>query len=129
MIRAASGRASSVPGRTVVAPPPRALPRAAAHTGMRSLVIVVRRPRTAIVGTLAIAAVLLAGLFYLSQTLQAAAARYELDTLATEREALLQQLRSQQGVVTRAGSEPLVIQWAQGNRLDWLGPRSRFGDR
>jgi hypothetical protein len=96
---------------------------------MRSLGIVVRRPRTAIVGTLTIAAILLAGLFYLSQTLQAAAARYELDTLATEREALLQQLRSQQGVVTRAGSEPLVIQWAQGDRLDWLGPRSRFGSR
>ncbi len=126
-VRVVPDRAPAMRPRTIVAPPPRALPRAAGRTGLRSLGVVVHRPRTAIVGTLAIAALLLAGLFYLSQTLQAAAARYELDTLASEREALLQQLRSQQGVVTRVGSEPLVVQWAQGDRLDWLGPRARFG--
>ncbi len=86
----------------------------------------VHRPRTAALGIAAVAAVLLAVLFYLSQTFQAAAARYELDTLATERAVLLQELRSQDGIVTRWGSEGEVVQWAQDADLDPLGRRRRF---
>ena len=44
------------------------------------------------------------GLFYLSQTFEAAAARYEVDALLVERQAMLQELQSQQGATRRAGA-------------------------
>lgn len=97
--------------------------------GRRTIAVAVHRPRTAALGIASVAAVLVAVLFYLSQTFQAAAARYQLDTLASEREVLLQELRSQDGVVTRWGSEPVVVQWAQDADLDWLGRRHRFEAR
>jgi hypothetical protein len=97
--------------------------------GRRTIAVAVHRPRTAALGIAVVAAVLLAALFYLSQTFQAAAARYELDTLATEREALLQELRSQDGIVAQAGSETVVLQWAQDEGLDNLRGRDRFEAR
>jgi hypothetical protein len=97
--------------------------------GRRTIAVAVHRPRTAALGMATVAAVLLAVLFYLSQVFQAQAARYELDGLARERETLLQELRSQDGIVTRWGSEPVVIQWAQDADLDMLGRRRRFGAR
>lgn len=103
----------------------RALPRNAALVGRRTIAVAVHRPRTAALGIASVAGVLLAVLFYLSQNLQVAAARYELDTLATERAALLQELRSQDGVVTQAGSVSNVVTWAQAADLEELGrPRS-----
>lgn len=107
----------------------RALPHNAALVGRRTIAVAVHRPRTAALGIAAVATVLLAVLFYLSQTFQVAAARYELDTLATERDALLQELRSQDGVVMRWGSESYVGQWALGADLDLLGRAHRFGAR
>jgi hypothetical protein len=76
----------------------------------------------------AVAAVLLTVLFYLSQTFQAQAARYELDTLATERDSLLQELRAQDAVVSRGGSDWVIVQWAQDADLDQLD-RHRIGAR
>lgn len=119
----------AVPARPIAAGPGRALPRGAALVGRRTIAVAVHRPRTAAMGIGIVAVVLLATLFYLSQTFQVAAARYELDTLATEREALLQELRSQDGFVAQAGSEPVVVQWAQDAGLDRLGSRDRFGAR
>lgn len=101
----------------------------AALVGRRTIAVAVHRPRTAAAGIASVAVVLLAVLFYLSQTFQVAAARYELDQLATERETLLQELRSQDGMVARWGSEPVVTQWAQAADLDWLGRRQRVGAR
>lgn len=85
----------------------------------------VHRPRTAAFGIASVAVVLLAVLFYLSQSFQAAAARYQLDTLATERELLLQELSRQDGIVAQRGAEWNVEQWAAGAGLDPLAPRGR----
>jgi hypothetical protein len=95
--------------------------------GRRTIAVAVHRPRTAAFGIATVAVVLLAVVFYLSQTFQSAAARYELDTLATERAALLQELRSQDGVVAGLGSEAVVLRWAQDAELDQLGRRQRVG--
>jgi hypothetical protein len=125
-------RPAAAGARTAVSPRPvahhhLALPRGAARAGVqRTIAVAVHRPRTALLGIGVVGAVLLAVLFYLSQTFQAAAARYELDTLAAERETLLQELRSQDGVVTRWGSEPVVVQWAQDASLDLLSQRRRI---
>ena len=62
------------------------------------------------------------GLFYLSQTFEAAAARYEIDALLVERQAMLMELQSQQGSTVRWGSEQQVTQWAQDTGL--VPPRS-----
>jgi hypothetical protein len=97
--------------------------------GRRTIAVAVHRPRTAALGMATVAAVLLAVLFYLSQLFQATAARYELDTLATERAALLQELRSQDGQVTGFGSEAVVRTWAQDADLDLLGRPVRVGAR
>jgi hypothetical protein len=107
----------------------RALPRNAALVGRKTIAVAVHRPRTAALGIAAVAAVLLAVLFYLSQTFQVAAARYELDTLATERDTLLQELRSQDGIAVRWGSESYVTGWAQNAELDLLGRPHRFEAR
>jgi hypothetical protein len=90
--------------------------------------VAVHRPRTAALGIAVVAAVLLTVLFYLSQLLQAQAARYELDNLAQERELLSQELLSQEGRVTRLGAEPVVLSWAEDRELEDLSshPR-RFG--
>lgn len=123
---AATGSRGGIALRVPGVHPGRALSRGAAQVPRRTIAVAVHRPRTAALGIAAVAAVLLAVLFYLSQTFQAAAARYELDTLATERAVLLQELRSQDGIVTRWGSEGEVVQWAQDADLDPLGRRRRF---
>ena len=120
---------TAVPARAIAVGTGRALPHSAALVGRRTIAVAVHRPRTAALGIAIVAAVLVATLFYLSQTFQVAAARYELDTLATEREALLQELRSQDGFVTQAWPDPVVVQWAQDAGLDRLGSRDRFGAR
>jgi hypothetical protein len=129
-IRAATPVArTAVPARSLVGGIGRALPRDAALMGRRTIAVAVHKPRTAALGIAVVAAVLLAALFYLSQTFQAAAARYELDKLAAERDALLQELRTQDGIVAQAGSEPIVVQWAQDAGLDTLTHRDRFEAR
>lgn len=129
MTRAAAGSRPAVVARPVAFGHGRALPRNAALVGRKTIAVAIDRPRTAAMGIATVAAVLLVVLFYLSQTFQAAAARYELDTLAAERDALLQELRSQDGVVTRWGSDLVVDQWAQDADLDRLGRRQRFEAR
>jgi hypothetical protein len=114
-----------VPARPLVMQRGRTLPRNAALVGRRTIAVAVHRPRTAAFGIASVAVVLLAVLFYLSQSFQAAAARYELDTLAAEREVLLHELLRQDGVVAQRGSEPIVVQWAEDADLDRLAPRGR----
>ncbi len=97
--------------------------------GRRTIAVAVHRPRTAALGIATVAAVLLTVLFYLSQVFQTQAARYELDSLAMEREALVQGLRSQDGVITRLGSEEIVLQWAQDAEFDTLSRPRRFEAR
>ena len=129
IVRTAALRATTVAPRPLALPRGRVLPRNAAQMGRRTIAVAVHRPRTAALGMATVAAVLLAVLFYLSQLFQATAARYELDTLATERAALLQELRSQDGQVTGFGSEAVVRTWAQDADLDLLGRPVRVGAR
>lgn len=86
------------------------------------------RPRTALAGVATVLVITLVGLFYLSQTFEAASARYEVDALRAERQVILQELRSQQGATVVWGSEATVGQWAQ-RSLDRLGSRYRVRAR
>jgi hypothetical protein len=129
VVRTARFGDGSALGRPVAVHHRRALARDAALLGRRTVAVAVHRPRTAAMGIATVAAVLLTVLFYLSQLFQAQAARYELDNLAMERESLLQELQSQDGVVTYLGSESLVLQWATDADLDMLGRARRFGAR
>lgn len=90
----------------------------------RSLGLGRPRSRTALGGVGIVLALMFVGLFYLSQTFEAAAARYRVDTLLAERQGLLQELRSQQGTALTLGSAATVIQWAQGAGLDRLDRRA-----
>ena len=67
------------------------------------------------------------GLFYLSQTFEAAAARYEVAAAGLEREAMLQELQSQAGSTLALGSESTVTQWARDgtSRRSVSAPASR----
>jgi hypothetical protein len=87
------------------------------------------RPRTAIAGVAVVLVVTFVGLFYLSQTFEAAAARYEVQRLLVEREAMLQELQSQGGSTLALGSESTVTQWARDGNLEPLGPRNRVPAR
>ena len=69
------------------------------------------------------------GLAYLTQTLGAASARFEIDELSRERQVLFQELQSQQGTIARGGSEALVVGWAQRDGLDRLGATIRLKAR
>jgi len=108
------------------------LPRAAvpredpARHGAKLRVVAGPRPRTAVAGVAMVLALTLVGLFYLSQTFEAAAARYTVDTMLVERQAMLQELQSQQGATEVWGSESKVGLWAERAGLDPLGPTSRF---
>lgn len=115
-----------VPVRPLALERGRALQRNAALVGRRTIEVAVHRPRTALLGIATVAAVLLAVLFYLSQSFQAAAARYELDQLAAERELLLQELRTQDGWVAHWGAENQVVTWADDSDLDRSFKRQRF---
>ncbi len=87
----------------------------------RGLTVGGPRQRTALIGVGIIVILTFAGLFYLSQTLEAAAARYQRDTLLVERAAMLQDLKMRQGDTLMAGSASRVTQWALETGL------SRFG--
>ena len=84
------------------------------------------RPRTALAGVAVVLAVLFVGMFYLSQTFEAAAARYEVEQLRAALELMLRELQSQQGSTLALGAESTVIQWAQGEGLERLLTRQRF---
>ncbi|MCY7419569.1 MAG: hypothetical protein LH650_13980 [Chloroflexi bacterium] len=106
--------------------PRAAVPREAAVShGVRLRVAAAPRPRTAVAGVLVVLLVTLVGLFYLSQTFEAAAARYEIDSLLIERQGMLQELQSQQGATVVWGSEATVGLWAERTGLDRLGSRHR----
>jgi Na+(H+)/acetate symporter ActP len=110
------------------------LPRAAVpreepvRHGARLRVVATPRPRTALAGVVVVLAITFVGLFYLSQTLESAAARYRVDALLVERQAMLMELQSQQGWTVSWGSEQQVTQWAQ-ERLHRLGQPTRVRAR
>lgn len=81
------------------------------------------RPRTAIAGVAVVLVITFVGLFFLSQTFAAAAARYEVERLLVERQGMLQELKSQHGSTLALGSESTVTQWARDEDLEPLGSR------
>jgi hypothetical protein len=111
------------------------LPRAAVpreeplRHGARLRVVAAPRPRIALTGVVVVMALTFVGLFYLSQTFEAAAARFEIDALLAERQAMLLELKSQTGSTVRWGSEQQVTQWAQDTGLYRLGQPSRIRAR
>jgi len=100
----------------------------AAHVG-RLRTIAAPRPRTALAGVAVVLVVTFVGMFYLSQVFEAAAARYEVDRLLVDRQAMLQELQSQQGATHVQGSESIVTQWAQATNLQWRGSPYRVPAR
>ncbi len=78
------------------------------------------RSRTARSGVAVVLVLTFVGLFYLSQIFEAAAARYEVQQLAQDRQVMLQELQTQQGTTRVRGSESTVIQWAQDHGLEPL---------
>ena len=97
--------------------------------GARLRVVAAPRPRIALAGVLVVLTLTFVGLFYVSQTFEAASARYEIDRLLVERQAMLMELRSQQGATVGLGSEQQVAQWAQDTGLYRLGQRYRVRAR
>jgi hypothetical protein len=81
------------------------------------------RPITVVLAGILIAFLL--GLVYLTQTLQAGVANYQIDNLMIERRELQQQLQSEQGEAAQWGSESQVVEWAQQQGLTRLGNRIR----
>jgi hypothetical protein len=77
------------------------------------------RPVTVVLAGILIAFLL--GLVYLTQTLQAGVANYQIDNLISERQVLQQQLQTEQGAAAQWGSESFVIAWAQQQQLISLG--------
>jgi hypothetical protein len=78
--------------------------------------------------TMVLAAILVAfllGLVYLTQTLQAGVANYQIDNLMIERRTLQQELQSELGEAAQWGSESQVVEWAQQHGLTRLGNRIR----
>jgi hypothetical protein len=81
---------------------------------------------------LALAAILVAmllGLFYLSQTIGAATAYYEIDSLTATQQSLGQQLQSVEGAIYQWGAEPVILQAAQRAGLSQLGGDLRIAGR
>jgi hypothetical protein len=81
---------------------------------------------------LALAAILVAmllGLFYLSQTIGAATANYEIDSLTANQQSLQQQVQSVEGDIYRWGAEPVILQSAQQAGLSQLGGDLRIPGR
>jgi hypothetical protein len=116
-------------GRPVTVHHRRTFARDAALVGRRTVAVAVHRPRTAALGIATVAAVLLTVLFYLSQLMQAQAARYELDLLAQERDLLSLELLSQDGAVIGLGAPEAVVSWAEDRDLDPLDRPRHFGAR
>ncbi len=80
-----------------------------------------RRVRPVALILVGIVAAFLLGLVHLTQTLQAAAVRYEIDSLRAEQAQLHREIQTQLGTIARWGSEPQVLEWAQQNGLSRLG--------
>jgi hypothetical protein len=81
------------------------------------------RPVTVVLAGILVAFLL--GLVYLTQTLQAGVANYQIDNLMIERRQLQQELQSEQGEAAQWGSESQVVEWAQQQGLTRLGNRIR----
>lgn len=81
---------------------------------------------------LSLAAILVAfllGLFYLTQTIGAAASSYDIDTLMASRDHLDRQLQSVEGDIARWGAEPAIVTAAQAAGLSQLGAPIRVAGR
>ncbi len=72
---------------------------------------------------------LLVGLIYVAQTIQVAAANYEIDGLVAERDDLARQLQTLETSVLRWGTEATVLERAQRIGLDRLETRIRLPAR
>ncbi len=72
---------------------------------------------------------LLVGLIYVAQTIQVAAANYEIDGLVAERDDLARQLQTLEKSVLRWGTEATVLERAQRIGLDRLETRIRLPAR
>jgi hypothetical protein len=81
------------------------------------------RPVTMVLAGILIAFLL--GLVYLTQTLQAGVANYQIDNLMIERQQLQRELQSQLGEAAQWGSESQVVEWASQHELTRLGGRIR----
>jgi len=71
----------------------------------------------------------LLGLIYLGQTVHVAATNYEIDQLAAHRDDLYRQVQTAETNVLAWGTEPTVLERAQGLGLDQLGPKVRLSAR
>ena len=85
------------------------------------------RPVTVVLAGILVA--FLFGLMYLTQTLQAGVANYQIDSLMLERQQLQQQLQSERGDAAQWGSESQVTSWAQQQGLSRLGQKVRVPAR
>lgn len=81
---------------------------------------------------LSLAAILVAtllGLFYLSQTIGAATANYDIDGLTATHDRLARQAQSVVGDIYRFGAQPVILQGAQAAGLSPLGVDLRIDGR
>jgi hypothetical protein len=85
------------------------------------------RPAAMILGVIIVGTML--GLVYLTQLLAAESARYGVDRLLVEREALMREISSQEVNAVGLGSEARIIQWAYRDGLDRLGNPVTFKGR
>ncbi|CAN5713470.1 hypothetical protein BH23CHL7_BH23CHL7_21950 [soil metagenome] len=69
------------------------------------------------------------GMIYLGQTARLAAMSYEVDSHVLQRDDLNRRVQTLEATVARWGSEPLVLDWAQGAGLDVLGAKVRVPAR
>jgi hypothetical protein len=81
------------------------------------------RPVTMVLAGILVAFLL--GLVYLTQTLQAGVANYQIDNLMIERRNLQQELQSELGEAAQWGNESQVVEWAAQQGLTRLGGRIR----
>lgn len=85
------------------------------------------RPSAILLATLIVATML--GLVYVTQVLAAQNARYAVDRLLVDRQALMRTLSSQEASIVQWGSEAQVVQWAQREGLDRLNDLVRVKAR
>jgi hypothetical protein len=69
------------------------------------------------------------GMVYLGQTARLAATAYQVDRLVLQRDDLGRQAQTLEATLARWGSEPLVLDWAQGAGLEVLGAKVRVPAR
>jgi hypothetical protein len=92
---------------------------ARAHRGIRSIGITLA----------AILIAFLLSLVYLTQTLQSAVTRHQIDTVLIDRTALEQEQQSQIGAVAQSDSEAVIIHWGDRQGLTRLGTKVRVPAR